>query len=175
MIHFYCSHIIWILTKVCCNSANIEALFCNKLIALLSQWSVLDAAQLDTYFFVAHKLDRGQCTKSYSGNYFAVSKYRLMFNNLHFFVSKKRTYLESYVDFMFDFIAKHDVQKLRCILCTHVLGYGSMKSSILKAYFTSCDFAHVHDDHKSLLAKRAQFYTARTLPKLRFCSKVKKD
>ena len=45
-----------------------------------------------------------------------------------------------------------------------------MKPSILKAHFTSCHSTHVHDDHKSLLAKRARFRAAGTLLKLGFCS-----
>ena len=85
-------------------------------------------------------------------------------------MSKKRTYLESYVDFGFDFIATDDVQKPQCIFCSKVLGNGSMKLSILKAHFSSCHSTHVHDDHKSLLAKRARFRAAETLPKLGFCS-----
>ena len=44
-----------------------------------------------------------------------------------------------------------------------------MKPSILKAHFTSCHSTHVHDDHTSLLAKRARFRAAGTLPKLGFC------
>ena len=93
-------------------------------------------------------------------------------------MSKKQTYLESYVDFGFDFIATDDVQKpdimmFKCIFCSKVLGNGSMKPSILKAHFTSCHSNHVHDDHKSLLAKCAPFHAAGTLPKLGFCSKNK--
>ena len=88
-------------------------------------------------------------------------------------MSKKRTYLESYVDFGFDFIATDDVQKPQCIFCSKVLGNGSMKPSILKAHFTSCHSNHVHDDHKSLLAKRARLRAAGTLPKLGFCSEDK--
>ena len=38
-----------------------------------------------------------------------------------------------------------------------------------KAHFTSCHSKHVHDHHKSLLAKRARFRAAETLPKLGFC------
>ena len=85
-------------------------------------------------------------------------------------MSKKRTYLESYVDFGFDFIATDDVQKPQCIFCSKVLDNGSTKPSILKAHFTSCHSTHVHDDHKSLLAKHARFRAAGTLPKLGFCS-----
>ena len=88
-------------------------------------------------------------------------------------MSKKRTYLESYVDFGFDFIATDDVQKPQCFFCSKVLGNGSMKPSILKTCFTSCHSNHVHDDHTSLLAKRAQFRAAGTLPKLGFCSEDK--
>ena len=51
-----------------------------------------------------------------------------------------------------------------------MLGNGSMKPSILKAHFTSYHSTHVHDDHKSLLAKRARFRATGTLPKLGFCS-----
>ena len=54
-----------------------------------------------------------------------------------------------------------------------MLGNGSMKPSILKAHFTSCHSNHVHDDHKSLLAKRARFRAAGTLPKLGFYSEDK--
>ena len=86
---------------------------------------------------------------------------------------KKRTYLESYVNCGFDFIATDDVQKPQCIFCSKVLSNGFMKPSILKAYFTSCHSNHVHDDHKSLLAKRARFRAAGTLPKLGFCSEDK--
>ena len=50
-----------------------------------------------------------------------------------------------------------------------------MKPSILKAHFTSCHSTHVHDDHKSLLAKRARFRAAGTLPKLGFCSADKAE
>ena len=85
-------------------------------------------------------------------------------------MSKKRTYLVSYVDFGFDIIATDDVQKPQCIFCSKVLDNGSMKPSILKAHFTSYHSNHVQDDHKSLLAKRARFRAAGTLPKLGFCS-----
>ena len=44
-----------------------------------------------------------------------------------------------------------------------------MKPSIFKAHFTSCHSTHVHDDHKSLLTKRARFCALETLPKLGFC------
>ena len=88
-------------------------------------------------------------------------------------MSKKRTYLESYVDFGFDFIATGDIQKPQCIFCSKVLGNGSMKPSTLKAHFTSWHSNHVHDDHKSLLAKRARFRAAGTLPILGFCSEDK--
>ena len=82
---------------------------------------------------------------------------------------KKQKYLESYIDFRFDFIATDDVQKPQCIICFKMLGNGSTKQSILKAHFTLCEFIHVHDDHKSLLVKRTRFRAAGTLPKLRFC------
>ena len=85
-------------------------------------------------------------------------------------MSKKQTYLESYVDFGFDLIATDDVQNPQCIFCSKVLGSGSMKLSILKAHFTLCHSTHVHDNHKSLLAKRTRFPAAGTLPKLGFCS-----
>ena len=65
-------------------------------------------------------------------------------------MSKKRTYLESYVDVGFDFIATNDVQKPQCIFCSKVLGHGSMKPSILKAHFTSCHSTHVHQTTISL-------------------------
>ena len=78
-------------------------------------------------------------------------------------MSKKRTYLESCVDFRFDFIETDDVQKPQCIFCFKVFGNGSMKPSVLKAHFTTCHFKHVHYDNKSLLAKRARFRAARTL------------
>jgi len=84
-------------------------------------------------------------------------------------MSKKRTYLESYVDFGFDFIVTDDIQKPQCIFCSKVLGNGSMKPSILKARFTSCHSTHVHDDHESLPAKCAGFRAAGTLPRLGFC------
>ena len=51
-----------------------------------------------------------------------------------------------------------------------MLGNGSIKPTILKAHFTSCHSTLVHDDHKSLLAKRARFRAAGTLPTLEFCS-----
>ena len=88
-------------------------------------------------------------------------------------MSKKRTYLESYVDFGFDIIVTDDVQKPQCIFCSKVLGNGSMKPSILKAHFTSCHSKHMHYDHKSLLVKRSRFRAAGTLSKLRFCSEDK--
>ena len=86
---------------------------------------------------------------------------------------KKRTYLESYIDFRFDFIIKDDVQQPRFIFCSKVLGNGSMKLSILRAHFTSCHSTHVHDNHRSLLAKRTQFCAAGTLQSLGFVSKDK--
>ena len=88
-------------------------------------------------------------------------------------MSKKRTYLESYVDFGFDFIIKDDVQQPQCIFCSKVLGDGSMKPSILRAHFTSSHSTHVHDDQKSLLAKRTRFRAAGTLQSLGFVSEDK--
>ena len=66
-----------------------------------------------------------------------------------------------------------DVHKPQCIFCSKVLGNDSMKPSILKAHFTSCHSTHVHDDRKSLQAKRSRFCAAGTLPKLGFCSENK--
>ena len=66
-----------------------------------------------------------------------------------------------------------DIQKPQCVFCSKVLGNGSMKPSILKAHFTSCHSKHVHDHQESLLAKRARFRAAGTLPKLEFCSEDK--
>ena len=37
---------------------------------------------------------------------------------------KKQTYLESYVDFGFDFIVTDDAQKPQCVFCSKVLGNG---------------------------------------------------
>ena len=88
-------------------------------------------------------------------------------------MSKKRTYLESYIDFWFDFIVTNDVQKQQCIFCSKVLGDGSMKPSVLKAPFTLYHSKHAQYDHKSLLAKRARFRAAGTLPKLGFCCEDK--
>ena len=85
-------------------------------------------------------------------------------------MSKKRTYLESYVDLGFDFIIKDDIQPPQCIFCSIVLG---MKPSILRAHCTSCYFTFVHDDHRCLTAKRTRFCAAGTLPSLGFVSEDK--
>ena len=85
-------------------------------------------------------------------------------------MSKKRTYLESYVDLGFDFIIKDDVQPPQCIFCSIVLG---MKPSILRAHCTSCYFTFVHDDRRCLTAKRTRFCAAGTLPSLGFVSEDK--
>ena len=84
-------------------------------------------------------------------------------------MSKKRAYLESYVDFGFDFIVTDDVQKPQCICCSKVLGNCSMNPLVLKVHFTSCHSKYAHYDHKSLLAKRARFCAAGT----GFCSEDK--
>ncbi|XP_013791205.1 protein ZBED8-like [Limulus polyphemus] len=46
-------------------------------------------------------------------------------------MSKKRTYLDSYVEYGFDFIVVDGVEKPQCLLCSKVLGNGSLKPSIL--------------------------------------------
>ena len=83
-------------------------------------------------------------------------------------MSKKRTYLEAFVDFGFDFIAKDNVQQPQCIFCFKGLGDGYIKPSILKAHFTSSHCTHVHDYHTYLLAKRTLFRAGGTLPSLGF-------
>ena len=48
-----------------------------------------------------------------------------------------------------------------------------MKPSVLKAHFTLYHSKHAQYDRKSLLAKRARFRAAGTLPKLGFCCEDK--
>ena len=88
-------------------------------------------------------------------------------------MSKKRTYLESYVDFGFDFAIKDDVQQPQCIFCSKVLGNGSMTPSIFIVHFTSCLSTHAHDKHTSLLAKHTRFRAAGILQSLGFVSEDK--
>ena len=65
-------------------------------------------------------------------------------------MSKKRTHLESYVDYDERF---HETVHFN--------------NSFYLMLFHAC----IHGDHKSFLAKRAQFRGAGTLPILGFCSK----
>ena len=87
-------------------------------------------------------------------------------------MSKKRTYLETHVDFGFVFIATDDIPKPQCIFCSKKHGNDSIKPSIVHSHFTLCHSTHVHDDN-SFLAKCARFRAAGTLPKLGFCSEDK--
>ena len=80
-------------------------------------------------------------------------------------MSKKKTHLESYIDFGFDFIIKDDFQQPQCIFCSKVLGNGFMKPSVLRTHFFH---THLHDDHRSLLAKRTRFCAAGTRQSLGF-------
>ena len=59
------------------------------------------------------------------------------------------------------------------IFFSKVHGNGSMKLSILQAHFISYHSTQVHDDHRSLLAKRTRFRTAGTLQSLGIVSEDK--
>ncbi|XP_013792168.1 protein ZBED8-like, partial [Limulus polyphemus] len=92
-----------------------------------------------------------------------------------FVMSKKRTYLDSYVRYGFDFIVVDGVEKPQCLLCSKVLGNGSLKPSILKQHLEDTHPAHASDDRATFEAKRARFRAAGTLPKLGFvCEKKRK-
>ncbi|XP_013781361.1 protein ZBED8-like [Limulus polyphemus] len=88
-------------------------------------------------------------------------------------MSKKRTYLDSYVQYGFDFIVVDGVEKPQCLLCSKVLGNGSLKPSILKQHLEATHPAHASDDRATFEAKRARFRAAGTLPKLGFVSEKK--
>ena len=88
-------------------------------------------------------------------------------------MSKKRSYLDSYVQYGFDFIVIDGLEKPQCILCSKVLGNGSMKPSILKQHLESVHPTHASDDRRKFELKRARFRVAGTLPKLGFASEKK--
>ena len=84
--------------------------------------------------------------------------------NLHILVilSKKKYYLESCVDFGFDYAVTDGVQKPLCIFCSKVLGNGSMKPPILKTHHASCQSSHIHNTHESLHANPARSRAGKT-------------
>ena len=122
-------------------------------------------------FFTAHW--NRQCAQLRSVAIELFCSQQIKDNILQFIMSKKRTYLESCIDFGSEFIIKHDVQQPQCIFCFKVLGNVSVKPLIFKPHFTSYHSTHVLDDHTSLLAKRTQFRAAGPLPSLGFVCKEK--
>ena len=53
-------------------------------------------------------------------------------------MSKKRKYLDMYIEFGFTSIMKHRQESPQCVVCYKVLGEGSMKLSFLRRHFSSC-------------------------------------
>lgn len=88
-------------------------------------------------------------------------------------MSKKRTYLDSYVQYGFDFVVVDGVEKPQCLLCLKVLGNGSLKPSILKQHLEASHPVHASDDRATFESKRARFRAEGTLPKLGFVSEKK--
>lgn len=92
----------------------------------------------------------------------------IIFCYLNLAMSKKRTYLESYVQYGFNFIVVDEVRKPQCLMCPKVCGNGSLKPSILKQHLEAAHSAHAADDRAA-----AQFRAAGTLPNLGFVSEKK--
>ncbi|XP_013783286.1 protein ZBED8-like [Limulus polyphemus] len=88
-------------------------------------------------------------------------------------MSKKRTYLDSYVQYGFDFIVVDGVEKPQCLLCSKVFENGSLKPSILKQHLEATHPAHASYDCATFEANRVRFRSAGTLPKLGFVSEKK--
>lgn len=88
-------------------------------------------------------------------------------------MSKKRTYLDSYVQYGFDFVVVDGVEKPQCLLYLKVLGNGSLKPSILKQHLEASHPVHASDDCATFESKRARFRAAGTLPKLGSVSEKK--
>ena len=53
-------------------------------------------------------------------------------------MSKKRTYLESYIQFGFTYQKKDDVDLPQCVICYKVLGNDSLNPAKLKLHLNKC-------------------------------------
>ena len=81
--------------------------------------------------------------------------------------SKKRTFLEEYLQYRFTLKVEKDcTQCAQCLLCTTVLANSSLKPSKLKTHLKNVHLDHAGDDLATFETKRARFTAAGTLPKL---------
>ena len=81
--------------------------------------------------------------------------------------SKKRTFLEEYLQYGFTLkVEKDGTQCAQCLLCTTVLANASLKPSKLKTNLKNVHPDHAGDDLATFETKRARFTAAGTLPKL---------
>ncbi|KAG0706999.1 Protein ZBED8 [Chionoecetes opilio] len=126
-----------------------------------AEGAVVSAAQLEQT--VISEFSR--CLMQIIGSYTSRSR--------DFAMSKKRKYLDSYVQYGFDFVVVDGLEKPQCLLCSKVLGNGSLKPSLLKQHREATHPAHASDDRAKFEAKRARFRAAGTLPKLGLVSEKK--